>query len=67
MKAATFDHRHSLPRKAISIHAAREGGDLAYIIPKSYIKISIHAAREGGDLLFDLPVAVFANFNPRRP
>ena len=22
-----FDHRHSLPRKAISIHAAREGGD----------------------------------------
>ena len=34
---------------AISIHAAREGGDEGFI---SYIQIgyiSIHAAREGGD------------------
>ena len=34
----------------ISIHAAREGGDLAaYGIRTDAHKISIHAAREGGD------------------
>ena len=35
----------------ISIHAAREGGDvLAHHMP-SVLSISIHAAREGGDVL----------------
>ena len=34
----------------ISIHAAREGGDLLFLIFLSCSwKISIHAAREGGD------------------
>ena len=34
----------------ISIHAAREGGDLARsILQKAGLDISIHAAREGGD------------------
>ena len=33
----------------ISIHAAREGGDLMPIRTKILQRISIHAAREGGD------------------
>ena len=33
----------------ISIHAAREGGDLCHIFVTFAIIISIHAAREGGD------------------
>ena len=33
----------------ISIHAAREGGDLVILALPLLIKISIHAAREGGD------------------
>ena len=34
---------------AISIHAAREGGDLKSIAHPCALWISIHAAREGGD------------------
>ena len=34
---------------SISIHAAREGGDLFFRLYLSNVKISIHAAREGGD------------------
>ena len=33
----------------ISIHAAREGGDVAYTPKTTQAYISIHAAREGGD------------------
>ena len=33
----------------ISIHAAREGGDILNAGQDPYIGISIHAAREGGD------------------
>ena len=33
----------------ISIHAAREGGDVAHVLPPVLLRISIHAAREGGD------------------
>ena len=33
----------------ISIHAAREGGDLSEPLGAGYGDISIHAAREGGD------------------
>ena len=33
----------------ISIHAAREGSDLAYGVVITRLTISIHAAREGGD------------------
>ena len=33
----------------ISIHAAREGGDLVVFAREPMIDISIHAAREGGD------------------
>ena len=35
----------------ISIHAAREGGDVLAIYKLGLAVISIHAAREGGDLL----------------
>ena len=49
MKAATPCRLRAVRMCGISIHAAREGGDL-YRIYKSTIKvISIHAAREGGD------------------
>ena len=34
----------------ISIHAAREGGDVIAAAFASVLVISIHAAREGGDL-----------------
>ena len=34
----------------ISIHAAREGGDITMFLRKGKYGISIHAAREGGDL-----------------
>ena len=33
----------------ISIHAAREGGDLRTVFRLEHGDISIHAAREGGD------------------
>ena len=50
MKAATPCRLRAVRMCGISIHAAREGGDL-YRIYKSTIKvISIHAAREGGDV-----------------
>ena len=35
----------------ISIHAAREGGDLINDCCARTIRISIHAAREGGDVV----------------
>ena len=34
---------------SISIHAAREGGDVVGLINGRLSSISIHAAREGGD------------------
>ena len=34
---------------AISIHAAREGGDYLHDVESANYDISIHAAREGGD------------------
>ena len=34
----------------ISIHAAREGGDVVGLINGRLSSISIHAAREGGDV-----------------
>ena len=37
------------PCRAISIHAAREGGDHHIVPLMADFNISIHAAREGGD------------------
>ena len=49
MKAATRAAKPAFKFLAISIHAAREGGDPAecFLLYLNYI--SIHAAREGGD------------------
>ena len=51
MKAATRNAASQLtPNAAISIHAAREGGDDRRRVRRYRAAISIHAAREGGDL-----------------
>ena len=49
VKAATIFLKYIPPFTAISIHAAREGGDPARSFIKCRKAISIHAAREGGD------------------
>ena len=50
MKAATFDKLFQRCVLPISIHAAREGGDVLAIDKLGFAVISIHAAREGGDV-----------------
>ena len=55
------------PCRAISIHAAREGGDHHIVPLMADFNISIHAAREGGDFFYFTPLCVVYNFNPRRP
>ena len=60
MKAATLLPLQGFCNRHISIHAAREGGDLSVSEPyQGCGRISIHAAREGGD--------VGALANPSRP
>ena len=60
--------RKAKTKKRISIHAAREGGDVLYCIAhKIACFISIHAAREGGDVDCLYSRAEVSNFNPRRP
>ena len=49
MKAATYPVSLSVQSAIISIHAAREGGDVIAAAFASVLVISIHAAREGGD------------------
>ena len=49
MKAATTDMGILGTTAAISIHAAREGGDIYSRSHIAHYTISIHAAREGGD------------------
>ena len=51
----------------ISIHAAREGGDLPANKLNRLTVISIHAAREGGDLVERYHAHADSDFNPRRP
>ena len=51
----------------ISIHAAREGGDLLNVGKLAMLTISIHAAREGGDDRGVSHELVRHHFNPRRP
>ena len=52
MKAATHMIKYKQEVKHISIHAAREGGDVLIFLHSRAVRISIHAAREGGDLIF---------------
>ena len=49
VKAATQPGQQSSVQPAISIHAAREGGDQRVKAFRTLYPISIHAAREGGD------------------
>ena len=49
VKAATMRSSYHFRIYAISIHAAREGGDCLPWFCGLVIVISIHAAREGGD------------------
>ena len=49
VKAATQIFSVVTPVMPISIHAAREGGDVVGLINGRLSSISIHAAREGGD------------------
>ena len=51
----------------ISIHAAREGGDVYAELFDGMTEISIHAAREGGDGFVFGHFFFFNHFNPRRP
>ncbi len=51
MKAATGTNVEYGEVVEISIHAAREGGDVTGFTPGTGVyEISIHAAREGGDV-----------------
>ena len=50
MKAATELTAYADKIETISIHAAREGGDVFEVEFADEFEISIHAAREGGDV-----------------
>ena len=50
MKAATTGLAPRVTLTRISIHAAREGGDVRVCMVSLDELISIHAAREGGDI-----------------
>ena len=51
----------------ISIHAAREGGDIIEPIEGYCYRISIHAAREGGDLAGKRFVTMAESFQSTPP
>ena len=67
MKAATRCRAGSGGLHAISIHAAREGGDGRDVREIPAKGISIHAAREGGDAPKTAATGKREHFNPRRP
>ena len=68
MKAATQRETPHIIAREISIHAAREGGDVFGLNDVGdFSQISIHAAREGGDRDSASYPYSFGYFNPRRP
>ena len=67
VKAATHAQGAYHTAVGISIHAAREGGDLGFSVIFKHSFISIHAAREGGDGFGINASAIILYFNPRRP
>ena len=68
VKAATMMYLDENGNEIISIHAAREGGDVAASAATASTEtISIHAAREGGDAARRSCPTVVLYFNPRRP
>ena len=50
VKAATTPTKLTFIGYDVSIHAAREGGDVHSADKAIYVRVSIHAAREGGDI-----------------
>ena len=67
MKAATEYTFPLCQQLGISIHAAREGGDVNVLAAAFNMDISIHAAREGGDMPDIIMILHTCYFNPRRP
>ena len=67
VKAATYATFDDCTANSISIHAAREGGDLVNVMVFTEGTISIHAAREGGDEQCWIDHIDGNHFNPRRP
>ena len=67
VKAATFTSPFFVGCSGISIHAAREGGDVGFILYACAFSISIHAAREGGDLALEVAIFVFGRFQSTPP
>ena len=67
VKAATANRGRVPCPPAISIHAAREGGDTPADDGLSVTGISIHAAREGGDDKPILSATVDAGFQSTPP
>ena len=67
MKAATSEFVATLLLSAISIHAAREGGDEINDRQTFGHWISIHAAREGGDVAKGKVIACPVEFQSTPP
>ena len=67
MKAATGYVPIETGRSVISIHAAREGGDIAKAFNLPIQKISIPAAREGGDGKIHFPPRKTKEFQSTPP
>ena len=53
--------------RAISIHAAREGGDIELLALSKMLDISIHAAREGGDPRVRQAADIYMRFQSTPP
>ena len=67
MKAATSSRLIPSSDGAISIHAAREGGDEVAKYGAAVAVISIHAAREGGDTSGSVPSVSAEKFQSTPP
>ena len=68
MRGATESEAVPNAKAQISIHAPREGSDLAHDLHiLVFWLISIHAPREGSDVEIVGVTGVVANFNPRSP
>ena len=67
MREATLAKDMENPKKEISIHASREGGDRQRCATDIWSLISIHASREGGDAALPPVEPEAEDFNPRLP
>ena len=67
VKAATLIDYVSSMGVDISIHAAREGGDVYVLGTAELTEISIHAAREGGDTYTAISTHTMRGFQSTPP